>query len=139
MKKIFLILFVSILLIESKPNLNAQAESRTFYAKVLETGVELCSLPDEETGMFEIPYSYFVLVEQGIEDFFKVSYNGVTGYIKKDSVQLMSGEPITPYFKNTFNVVIPYYLYSSANTEKFKSTVWSIDAINFSVFAEEYK
>ncbi len=91
----------------------AFAEQRAYYAKVQNTGVYLCSTPSENASLFEIPYSYFVKVEHSVDDYFKVTYNGVEGYVKKDKVTLMDGTPEVPYAKATFKIFVPYYLYQS--------------------------
>lgn len=95
------------------PNTAYAENNRTFYAKVQSTGVQLCTNPSEGSGIFEIPYSYFVNVQYGVDDYFKVSYNGVDGFVKKDKVVLMNGTPTKPFAEATFNVAIPYELYKS--------------------------
>lgn len=48
-----------------------------------------------------------------MDDYFKVSYNGIEGYVKKDKVTLMNGSPENPYAKATFKIFVPYGLYQS--------------------------
>lgn len=85
----------------------------SYYAKVQNNGVYLCSTPSEKSALFEIPYSYFVKVESSVDDYFKVSYKDVTGYVKKDRVTLMNGTPQNPYANSTFRVFVPYKLYEN--------------------------
>lgn len=89
------------------------AENLTYYAKITSNGVYLQKTTDENSPMFELPYSYFVKYECSTGDFYKVSYNNISGYVKKSDVTLMNGSPSYPYAKATFNVFVPYSLYSS--------------------------
>lgn len=85
----------------------------SYYAKVQNTGVYLCGTPSETSALFEIPYSYFVKVESSVDDYFKVTYNEVSGYVKKDRVTLMNGTPENPYANSTFQIFVPYKLYET--------------------------
>ena len=95
-------------------NSSANTE-KEYFAKVQNTGVNLCSSPSEATAMFEIPYSYFVKVEYIVDDYFKVKYHDIDGYIKKDKVSLMDGTPVSPYANATYKLFVPYSLYESAS------------------------
>ncbi len=114
MKKLFFFLTAIFVLSSSISPKIAFAEN-LYYAKVQSTGVQMYGFPNETSVMFEIPYSFFVLVGQGTGNYYKATYNGVTGYVKKDKVSLMDGTPKEPYFKSNFNVVFPT-LYTEANS-----------------------
>lgn len=120
---------VQIVLFSDNSSLAYAQEDNIYYAKVQSVGVNLCSMPNENSSLFEIPYSYFVKVESTIDDYYKVSYNAISGYVKKDKVTLMNGEPKNPYAQATFKVFLPYSLFESPNqtsTEKAKITSSSI-------------
>lgn len=89
------------------------AENNTYFAKIQSTGVNLCETPSETTGMFEIPYSYFVKVESIVDDYFKVTYKDISGYVKKDKAKLMKGIPQTPFAQANFKLFVPFALYTS--------------------------
>ncbi len=112
MKKfvVFLLLCFCATLFKITP---AYAEQTSYFAKVQNNGVFLCSSPSENSSLFEIPYSYFVKVESVVDDYYKVSYNGISGYVKKDKATLMNGVPQNPYANATFKVFVPYYLYQN--------------------------
>ncbi len=125
MKKICLILMFALVALGNCQFAASNAEDeKNFYAKVQNTGVSLCSSPSEASAMFEIPYSYFVKVDYVVDDFFKVSFNGLEGYVKKDKVSLMQGTPINPYPNASFKLFVPFALYESASQE---SSVVALD------------
>ena len=75
--------------------------SRTYYAKVLSNNVYMYSSTDEQTPLFEIPSSYFVLLtDDANENFYKASYASINGYVKKEEVTAMNGTPQTPFATN---------------------------------------
>lgn len=94
---------------------------RIFYAKVQGTGVNLCSTPSEASALFEIPYSYFVQVDYVVDDYYKVSYKDVEGYVKRDKVKLMSGTPQSPYANATYKLFVPYAIYQSPSQNSTKA------------------
>lgn len=100
MKKFYLALAALILLatnITFSNPIRADADEY-YYAKVEQGGVFIYSAPDETSPLFEIPTSYFVkLTGSENEGFYKASYQDITGYIKKDSVSPMQGDPASPY------------------------------------------
>jgi len=114
MKKIILLLIFVISFFLISPNNYAIAESENnFFAKVQSTGVQFCSSPSENSSLFEIPYSYFVKVEYVVDDYYKVSYDGLEGYVKKSQVNLMKGKPTKPYANASYSVYISYPLYET--------------------------
>ena len=51
--------------------------------------------------LFELPKTYFVkLIDRAGDDFYLANYNGISGYVKKDSVRAISGTPSSPYLTN---------------------------------------
>ena len=121
MKKLTFILSFFLFLMSFISHKNALAEEKVFYyAKISSNSTYLCSTPSENSAMIEIPYSYFVKVEYVIDDYFKVSYDNVEGYVKKDKVSLMKGTPEVPFASATFKLFVPYGLYSSANSASTK-------------------
>lgn len=102
-----------LLLSSSTPNLAYAEGEGNFYAKVQNTGVNFCSSPSENSAIFELPYSYFVKVTQVVDDYYKVAYKEVEGYVKKDKVKLMNGKPKQPYAEASFKIFVPYALYQS--------------------------
>ncbi len=114
MKKIIFVFGLFLLSFCFSANNFALAEEETiYYAKVQSTGVQLCSTPSETSALFEIPNTYFVQVEYVVDDYYKVSYNNVEGYVKKDKVTLMNGTPQRPFANSTFKLFMPYGLYES--------------------------
>lgn len=107
----------------------AYAENKTtYFAKVQSTGVQLCESPSESTSIFEIPYSYFVEVESIVDDYFKVTYKDISGYVKKDKVKLMNGIPQTPFAQANFKLFVPFSLYASP-TKTSKKTLELDDSV----------
>ncbi len=85
------------------------------FGKIEDSGVFLYSFPNEDSILFEIPLSYFVQIGQPSGSYFKASYNGVSGYVKKEDVVLMNGTPQNAYYKHEFSVIYPN-LYEEANS-----------------------
>ena len=115
MKKIMFLIFQICLLsaIFLPTNFASAEDSKTYYAKVQSSGIKFCSTPAESSALFEIPTSYFVKVEYVVDDFFKVSYKDVEGYVKKDKVSLMDGTPTNPYVSSQFSLFTPFALYET--------------------------
>lgn len=104
MKKILLI-FIFLSIIFSQNYYICFAEScPTYYAKVEYEGY-FYSSSNENSAIFQIPTSYFVLLT-GEENasFFKASYKGLNGFVKKSEVTPMSGTPASPYPNANFRV-----------------------------------
>ena len=47
-----------------------------------------------------IEKTYFVEIQYETDNYYKVNYNGVSGYVKKDEVKEVSKTPSTPYPSN---------------------------------------
>lgn len=84
--------------------------SATEYAQVGKTGAMLYAFPStsEQTSnkLFIIEPSYFVkVVEKPNDDFFKVEYNNIVGFVKTTDVNLVSNTPVNPFLTNiTFEI-----------------------------------
>ena len=113
MKKI-LVVFIFILTFLAALNTQKANAETNFYAKIQSSNVYLYSQTNK-TALFEIPYSYFVKVEKNEDEYYKCSYNGIEGYVKKNEVTLMNGTPQNPYANSSFKVFVSNYIYSSPN------------------------
>ncbi len=120
MKKMWLILSVFLFISFTTQSLAFAENENSYYAKISSTSTYLCSMPSENSAIFELPYSYFVKVEYVVDDYFKVVYDGIDGYVKKDKVSLMNGTPQSPFAAATFKVFVPYALYSAPNSTSTK-------------------
>ena len=112
MKKISLILLFSFLIFLNFPNF-AVAEN-AYYGKIKNGQVYFYSEPNSSSRLFELPYSYFVHV-LGVEDdeYYQAVYKDIEGYVLKSEVTLMSGQPNTPYYNDTFLNYSSFSLYES--------------------------
>ena len=78
---------------------------QTFYARIMFDQVHFYRSPIDDDSYsniyFELPKTYFVeLVDNCNDLFYKANYSSFTGYVKKDSVQAISGTPSNPYLDN---------------------------------------
>lgn len=74
------------------------------YARVLTDNVYLyksaLSIEDASNVYFEIPKTYFVaLLSNANQDFYQAKYLDFSGFVKKESVQAISGTPNNPYLE----------------------------------------
>jgi hypothetical protein len=122
MKKLKILIFLCLALSFSAIS-PVLAQQTTYFAKVQSSGVYLCSTPSENSPLFEVPSSYFVKVEGAVDDYFKVTYLGVSGYVKKSSVSLMSGTPQNPYASATFKIFVAYSLFETPSQNSAASAV----------------
>lgn len=90
---------------------------KEYFAKVQSNGVNFYASPTESSALFEIPFSYFVKVKAVVDNYFKVTYMDLEGYVKKDKVDLMDGSPINPYANANFNLYLPFALYETASKD----------------------
>lgn len=90
-------------------------EGQEYYAKIQSTNAQFCASPNENSAIFNLPYSYFVKVEYSVDDYYKVVYKDLNGYVKKDKVALMSGTPTKPFATATFKLFVPYSMYQNAD------------------------
>ena len=81
------------------------ASNETYFARIMFDQVYLYKTPnnieDSSNIYFELPKSYFVeLTDSANENFYKANYLNLTGYVKKDSVQTITGVPMSPHLEN---------------------------------------
>ena len=133
MKKVSIILSFFILISTFYFSNFADAnEENHYYAKISNSATFLCSTPSENSALFEIPKSYFIEVNGSVDDYFKATYNQISGYVKKDKVCLMNGIPQTPFATATFKLFVPHNLYSAPNNNStVLSAVNSSTTLNF--------
>lgn len=112
MKK-FLYALSALIFFVFSPHQITFAENKTLYAKVEKTQVFFLSTPNENSPLFELPYSYFVKVKNSVDDFFECEYLGKSGYVKKSDVTLMSGTPQQPFAQASFKIFVSNYLFSN--------------------------
>lgn len=79
-------------------------QNKTYFAKVLSENIYFYSSPNdsEESKLFILPNSYFVLLINEKDDFYYAKYASLQGYVKKDEVTPMDGVPSTPYASQSF-------------------------------------
>lgn len=114
-KTIAILIFVLIIIslqLTFLPKFVVAAQQTTFYARVINTNVNLyrSTTGGEETNniFFTLPQSYFV--EIGYcqdEQFFTAKFADVSGFVKKSDVQCISGIPQMPYPSASFRIFIP--------------------------------
>lgn len=91
--------FFILIFIISPFNLNVTLAEKTrgFYAKI-QSEAYFYSSPEDDATLFQIPPSYFVLLTADEDSiFYKATYKDISGYVKKEEVTPMSGEPSSPY------------------------------------------
>ena len=111
MKKMILIM-VGLILISNFPQ-TAKAES-LYYGKIKSESVYFYD--EQKTQLFLLPYSYFVQVFDVEDEFYKVNYKDLEGYVKKEDVTLMDGNPNTPFFDGNFVNYATFDLYEKPNS-----------------------
>lgn len=96
--------------------LNAKAETEAaqpqeLYAVAAERNIYLYSAADEKTGLFILPYTYYVKVLSLGDPFCRVEYlddtppyKKVTGYCKKESLTFVDFIPARPFLRREITV-----------------------------------
>lgn len=101
MKRLIIILILLVTSCSKFNNFTALAE--TNFARIEKT-TELYKTNIVNSNLDNIlclaEESYFVEIIADYDNLYKVSYNGVTGYIKKTDVKKINNSPITPYPNN---------------------------------------
>ena len=108
-KKILLLLMVLTALAASLTPLSAAAEENELYARVTQAGVYLYAEPDGDSGLFELPQSWFVRVTGETGAYTSVAYlegtaAAVYGYCKTEELTFVDYIPETPYLSYTVEV-----------------------------------
>ena len=101
-KKILHLLMVLTALAASLTPLSAAAEENELYARVTQAGVYLYAEPDGDSGLFELPQSWFVRVTGETGAYTSVAYlegtaAAVYGYCKTEELTFVDYIPETPY------------------------------------------
>ena len=101
MKKITFLLICILLIFSTKSALVFASEN---YARITLIGANLYKSNTLENSIqnvyFEIENTYFVTIIHEEENCYRVSYNGINGYITKNAVKRISGTPQNPYPTN---------------------------------------
>lgn len=103
----FICAILIVILISSQLNLDIVFAKEEYYARVMYEQVNFYRQPLLDESManvwFELPKTYFVkLLDRAGDDFYLAEYNGIQGYVKKDSVRAINGTPSNPYLKDIF-------------------------------------
>lgn len=113
-----MLIFVSILLPIPKNGVSASSYK---YARAMNGNVNLYKLSTDDSSIDNIlclvEKTYFVEILSESADDYKVNYNGVIGYVKKNEVTPVSGTPTTP-----FPLGITLVLGSNCNLRKTPTT-----------------
>jgi len=101
--------------------INAKSKYTTFsYAQIKADDVYLyrsTSSTSATNAYFALPYSYFVLLISNIDNnFYKVQYRDVIGYVLKDNVTPVAEQPQNPYLTN-----ISFWVYTTDGTNMLSS------------------
>lgn len=85
-------------------NMVNAADTKTYYAKILSDNVYIFAdtSGEENSRLFVVPNSYFVLLVGDKDDYYYAKYSGVMGYVKKTDVMPMDGVPMCPFANQTF-------------------------------------
>ena len=105
MKRLFCLLPLFVILLLPATPMTAHAESAS-YAVAASNDVWFYSKPDEESGLFVLPYTYYVHVMAMGEDFCAVEYledsapyQKLKGYCKTDALTFVDFVPARPYLR----------------------------------------
>lgn len=103
-----MIILVILLIFQSYPPIVLAEDYKSYFAKILLDKTYLYRTPndiEENNIYFILPKTYFVELTDEDGDFYKVNYLNLTGYVKKNSVQAITGAPQHPYLDNiTFRI-----------------------------------
>ena len=104
-----MLILILIFLIQNSNITVCAAETTSVYARIMFEQVYLYKTPTDDNSIsnvyFELPKTYFVELLGKSGNFYEAKYMNLTGYVKKDSVQAVSGTPIHPNLDNvTFRV-----------------------------------
>lgn len=95
-------MFLICLIASLSPYSNTNAE--TNWAKITTVGEYLYLTPKNDTSYENVvcmlESTYFVNILFETDNYYRVNYNNATGYVKKNAVKRVSGEPQNPYPNN---------------------------------------
>ena len=101
----FLICLLSVFAFSFSSN---ESEGETaYYAKVQNDSTLFYAQPNENSGLFVVPESYFVKIVGQQDDFYIAQYKDLQGYVKMDMVTPMNGSPLVPYYIENFRAFYP--------------------------------
>ena len=105
----FILTILLILSLPSHPVYVRADNTRTYFARIMYDDVclykQALDINDSSNVYFTLPRTYFVELLDDIDSYYKVNYNGISGYVKKESVQPIAGTPQNPYLTNiTFRI-----------------------------------
>ena len=111
------LLLISFLLISFRPNYRYVYAENEYYARIMYEHVYLYRQANNDESVsniyFELPKTYFVkLIDRAGDDFYCAEYNGITGYVKKNSVRAIASTPTNPYLTN-----ISFRVYADASRD----------------------
>lgn len=114
---VFLFIFASIFLVNYTSAEEVNTTQTSGYACIKSNNCYLYKYladnPSLTSKYFLLEKSYFVkVIESADEDFFKVEYNGILGYVKKSQVDFVEEIPELPFLEN-----ITFDIYSASNVE----------------------
>ena len=104
--KIFLFFTLIFVLFTPETNFASAETQKNYYAKITSKGCFFYDQPNENSLLFEIPETYFVLLtENANEEFYCAKYGNCIGYVRKNDVVPMKDVPTNPYATDfTFRV-----------------------------------
>ena len=103
---------------------------KEIYAKIQTSDCVLYETPQKTSPICTLRKTFFVQVEEKSGDFYKVSYNGISGYVSKDKVSLMDGTPSNKYFSATVKLFSPTYpLYEKPSESSSEVTTLSRECV----------
>ncbi len=98
------------------------------YARITTDEIYLYKSPTHSADIsniyFELEKTYFVKILETIDDFYKVKYQNVVGYVISNQVSIVNGTPVSPYPEN-----ITFQINSALNT-KIRTSPKMIDETN---------
>lgn len=101
-----MILLILILFFQSTSVDIYAVQNETYFARVLFDQVYFYKTPTEDNYndniLFELPKTYFVELTNINGDFYEAKYLNFKGYVKKDSVQAVSGTPQNPFLTDIY-------------------------------------
>ena len=125
MKKHFLVfgiilyVFISCCLLYNVSNISVETSSQNnLYGKIISNNAMLLKMPtkieDYTNSYFLLEESYFVnIINQDVPDYYYVNYLNLTGYVKKNDIQLVNEQISLPYLQNIkFDIIKDCYLCS---------------------------
>lgn len=113
----FLFVFISIFLVNSTMTESVNANQTSGFACVKSNNCYLYKYltddPQLSSKYFLLEKTYFVkVIESADENFYKVEYNKIVGYVKKSQIEFVEEVPELPFLEN-----ITFDIHSASNVE----------------------